>query len=108
MADLAELTTFIVSLSEDPAKARRFKETPDLVIDESRVSTETKALLLSEPLTFLREVFLAARPQGIPTVHTTVTTHTNTNTDVRVTTVTNTNQHVAVGVTVIVAPVLPE
>jgi hypothetical protein len=97
MVDIAEVVKFIVSLSENPAQARKFKADPDAVMEDARLSPETRSLLLSEPLAFLREMFLAAAP----VVQTTTNTITNTVTNVAVTTTTNVNKHTML--TVIVA-----
>jgi hypothetical protein len=102
MSDLAEVTNFIVSLSEDPAKARRFRDDPQSVIGEAGVSQDTAALLMSSPLDFLREVFVGAKPK--PVVQTQVNTQTNVNTNVKVTTTTNVNKSTAITVTLVIIP----
>jgi hypothetical protein len=62
MGSLVELTEFIVSLSENPDQAQRFKENPAAVIESARLSEKTSRLLLSPPDEFLQGVF-AAKPQ---------------------------------------------
>jgi len=93
MADLIELTNFIVSLSENPEQARRFREDPNAVIEESGLSEETRNLLRSEPQEFMTEVFARAKPTK-PIVQTNVQTNihvsTNTNTNVNTQLTTNT------------------
>jgi hypothetical protein len=77
MADLAELTDFIIRMSQNPEQARRFREDPNTVIAESGLSEESKRLLTSGPRAFLRDVFAterrARRSFGVPTLVTPVT-----------------------------------
>jgi hypothetical protein len=87
MANFAELTNFIVSLSEKPDLARRFKENPKEVVDQSQLSAETKALLTSGREDFMAEVFgdeELRRP--VTKVVTKTSVHVSTNTNNHVTT----------------------
>jgi hypothetical protein len=61
MADLAELTDFIVRMSQNPEQARRFREDPNAIIAESGLSEESKRLLTSGPREFMRDVFATER-----------------------------------------------
>jgi hypothetical protein len=102
MADLNELTTFIVFLSENPAQARLFKEDPVSVINQSELSEDTKTLLLSDPAVFMRRVLAGpqagavTRPNITTHIQTNVNTHTNTTTHVNVNTNNQTTTFVAV------------
>src|SRR3712207_9334153 len=62
MADLAELTDFVVRMSQNPEQVRRFREDPNAVIADSDLSEESKRLLASGPRGFMRGV-LAARSE---------------------------------------------
>jgi hypothetical protein len=89
MENLVELTNFIVSLSEDPDRARRFREDPSAVIQDAGLTEETSQLLLSPPSEFMEEVFARRRPprpRPITHVQTIVQTHVSTNTNTQVTT----------------------
>jgi hypothetical protein len=63
MGSLVELTEFIVSLSENPDQAQRFKEDPAAVIESAGLSKETSRLLLSPLDEFLQRVFAAKPPR---------------------------------------------
>jgi hypothetical protein len=72
MADLVELTDFIVRMSQNPGQARRFREDPNAVMAESGLSEESRRLLTSGPREFMRDVFAterrAQRSFGVPTL----------------------------------------
>src|SRR5262249_27983008 len=97
MADLVELTAFIVRMSENPEQARRFREEPNAGIAEAGLSGETRRLLTSGPREFTRDVLAAERRAqrsfgvptlGIPLTQSNVETaaHVITNTEDEVTT----------------------
>jgi Aromatic-ring-opening dioxygenase LigAB, LigA subunit len=85
MANLGELSDFIVSLSENPEMAQRFREDPEAVIREASLSEETKALLRLGQQDFLGEVLVEARRPRV-TVVTKTSVHVSTNVNNHVTT----------------------
>ena len=80
MASLSELTQFIVTLSENPAKARRFRDDPNEFIERSALSDDSKKLLKSGPEAFMREVLAShAKPKPNIITQTNTVTHVNVN-----------------------------
>jgi hypothetical protein len=105
MANLNELTQFIVHLSENPAQVRRFKADPNSVIEKSGLSEETKKLLLSAPEVLLSKAseqyrLEVAKPNVTTNVQTVVNTQTNTSTHVNV----NTNNQTTTWVALVMIP----
>jgi hypothetical protein len=92
MANLVELTNFIVSLSENPEQAQQFRDDPESAVSAANLSEETSRLLLAPIPEFMQQVFAAKakrpRPKPITTVQTqtVVQTHVSTNTNTQVTT----------------------
>jgi hypothetical protein len=83
MADLAEISRFVVSLATNPEQAQRFREDPEAVLDEAGVSDETKKILASSREEFMGEVISRTRPRV--TVKTSVHVSTNVNNHVTTT-----------------------
>jgi hypothetical protein len=63
-SSVSELSQFIISLCEDPQKAQAFRKHPEVFIEASGLSQESKSLLLSGKETFLRTINPTARPKG--------------------------------------------
>jgi hypothetical protein len=86
MANLVELTNFIVSLSENPQQARRFREDPDAVIEESDVSEETKNLLRGGRANVTQEIRASLMEPSESITHVVTHTHTHIHTHTNVVT----------------------
>ena len=65
MVNIVELTDFVVALSQDPRRARRFREAPNVVLEEATVSEETKGLLRSSREEGVRQILLSDQSSHI-------------------------------------------